>query len=303
VKPHRRIIGLALALSACAAPPPVPLEPALVSLSVMRGFATPLPGPAPPRVVALVDATAPMATRDAQGSARFEAARAAALRWLGALPEATSLEMRAVGGARGDTCSSRPHALAEPGAARDAYRAALGRLAPAGQGALAEALLALASEHAGPAPTPLRVVAWSSLQGECGASLCDAARELAGRGVRLDLVVIGDATVPACLADLEGPSAGFAPPPAAAPVGFRVERVSPEPAVVACSESGGLPVAAPLGATRIVVALEPPLVLERSFPAATRWTLEVVDFPALDPPARQWRWRPLARPGYPGEAP
>jgi hypothetical protein len=57
------------------------------------------------------------------------------------------------------------------------------------------------------------------------------------------------------------------------------------------------------GVARLVVGLEPPLVLERGFPAASRWVLEIVDFPALDPPARHWRWRALAAPKVQRDAP
>jgi hypothetical protein len=140
------------------------------------------------------------------------------------------------------------------------------------------------------------VVAWSALRDTCGASLCDAARELARRGGHLDLVVLGAAPVPECLAEIEAQAAREAPAPPQPPVPFRVERLGREPAVLACSESGGLPVALSAGVARLAVALDPPLVLERSFPAGSRWVLEIVDFPALDPPARHWRWRAVEPP-------
>ena len=54
-----------------------------------------------------------------------------------------------------------------------------------------------------------------------------------------------------------------------------------------------MPVATPFNAARVVVKLDPPLVVERSFPPETRWVLEVVDFPALGTGERQWRWRAM----------
>jgi hypothetical protein len=42
-----------------------------------------------------------------------------------------------------------------------------------------------------------------------------------------------------------------------------------------------------------VLQLDPPLRLDRSFAPGSRWQLDVLDFPALDPPVREWRWREL----------
>jgi len=292
----RRTALLALALAGCASAPAAPVEPALVSVALMRGYAAPVVPKAPPRVVALLDASTAMWERADTGIGHFEAARVSAARWLDALPEGTPAELRVLGGLRGAGCATGARVVAGPEVPRDAWLGALEGLSPAGQGSLAEGIFDLAEEIPGSDPTPLRVVAWSALRDTCGASLCDAARELARRGGHLDLVVLGTAPVPECLAEIEA-----TPPrvPLAAPqhsVGFRVERLGREPAVVGCSEAGGLPVAIAPGTARLVVALDPPLVLERSFPANSRWALEIVDFPALDPPARHWRWRALEAP-------
>jgi hypothetical protein len=76
-----------------------------------------------------------------------------------------------------------------------------------------------------------------------------------------------------------------------APVGFSVESVGADPAVLVCGESGGLPVRLAPGAAAVVVSLDPPLRVESNFEPGTRWVLEVVDFPGLDPPERHWRWK------------
>ena len=293
-----RALSLALLALACAAPPPEPPgEPAVVALEVMRGLGM-APAASEARVVALIDATRSMSLRDPAGVVYLDAARRSAQRWLRDLPAATAVELRSVGGERGMHCASSARALvAGPQSASDvALQGAIERLAPVGEGSLAEALYDVAEAvPAAPAATPLRVVAWSALEDGCGASLCSAAAALARRGVRLDLVVLGPAPAPACLGQLELPRVSLESARAPAPVEFCVERAGPDAAVWGCSKSGGLPVATPPSAARVVVRLEPPLIVERSFPADTRWVLEVLDFPVLGPGERQWRWRPLER--------
>jgi len=60
--------------------------------------------------------------------------------------------------------------------------------------------------------------------------------------------------------------------------------------VVGCSDAGGLPVAVPAGRGTVVVELDPPLRVEAYFAAGRRHVLHVLDFPALDPETRHWRW-------------
>lgn len=301
---QRLAAGLALLALGCAGSAPPPAEPALVALEILRGFGAPPARSAAPRVIALLDATRAMSRRDTSGVTYFDAARAGAGRWLRELPAESQVELLALGGARSSACATPARTLAGPGAASDpSLQRALAGVSPAGEGSLAEGLFELASELPGAGAGPLRVVAWSSLRDSCDGSLCAAAEALARRGVRLDLVVLGDARAPACLDDLDLPRSAFTPPASRDRVGLRVERLGPEPAVVGCSEAGGLPVAVPLGTTRIVVALDPPLILERSFPPDTRWILEILDFPTLGPEERQWRWRPFSAPGEDGGGP
>jgi len=298
--------ALALLALACAAPAAAPTqeEPALVALDLLRGFST-MPAPsAAPRVIALVDATEAMSRRDSTGAAFLDGARAGAKRFLGDLPSATPVSLRVLGGERGAGCGSPPREIAGPGHAGDtAWSDALDRMSAAGDGSLADALSDLAEAEGPPRGSPLRIVAWSSLRSRCEASLCAAADALARRGARLDLVVLGDAPTPACLAKVELRRDAFTPAASRTAVGFRVERLAPEPAVIGCSDAGGLPIAVPRGPTRVVVALDPPLVLERSFPPDTRWVLEVVDFPTLGAGERQWRWLPMPRADRGGATP
>src|SRR6185503_19289237 len=74
------------------------------------------------------------------------------------------------------------------------------------------------------------------------------------------------------------------------PVHFRVEVAKPEPMVIGCSEVGGLPIAAPVGRGTVVVELDPPLRVEATFAPGRHQILQVLDFPALDPQTRHWRW-------------
>jgi hypothetical protein len=305
VRSARSLGALAtLALGCAAQAPGPPLEPALVALEVLRGFGAPPARSDAPQLIALVDATSEMSRRDASGLNYADAARAAAQRFLRALPDASSVELRALGGVRSAGCGSPARTLTGPvDVASEALVEALANLSPAGEGSLAEALFAIAAELPDAGPQPSRVVAFSALRDRCDASLCAAAESLARGGARLDLVVLGGARVPACLADIDLPEdLSAATTTRSAAVGFRVERLGPEPAVVGCSEARGLPIAVPLGPARVVVALDPPLVLERSFPPGTRWILEIVDFPALGPGERQWRWRPFAERAAAGHA-
>jgi len=97
--------------------------------------------------------------------------------------------------------------------------------------------------------------------------------------------------VPACLRETTGLAESLPPPTSSdAPVHFRIEVARPEPMVVGCSDAGGLPVAAPVGRGTVVVELDPPLRVEAYFAAGRRHVLQVLDFPALDPETRHWRW-------------
>src|SRR5262249_41237998 len=104
-------------------------------------------------------------------------------------------------------------------------------------------------------------------------------------------VAIGETPTSACLREPAGLADTPAPPPTDdRPVHYRLEVAKPEAMVVGCSEVGGLPIAAPPGRGTIVVELDPPLRVEGPFAPGQRHVLQVIDFPALDPATRHWRW-------------
>jgi hypothetical protein len=274
------------ALCACVAPTP---PPARVSVALLSGRpASPPAGPA--RVAVVVDAGEDMAELTSGGASYWTGARRAAERLIGSLPTHTRADLLLAGGTAEAGCLSPPEPLADDAA----VATRLAEATPAGRAALAATLERLA-ERAGEGDGPSRAVVFTRLSQSCGGDLCAAAQRLAARDVRLDLVVIGDAQPPACLAELSqrewaSPPAGWA---AATPVPFHVSSPSLEPGLRLCTDAGGHALPVPPGRATLVVRLEPPLRLERSFAPGSRWQLQVLDFPALDPPVREWVWREL----------
>jgi len=309
VSAARFAIALAsLAVAACAGPPPGPPPPARVSVEVLRGLA---PGSlsTPERdapVVVILDVTRSMGERTEAGTVRHVAARRAAERFVRGVGEEREIWLYAVGS--GDMAQCQPvYRGARSGGPGDraAVLRELGSLRARGEGSLAAALDGVREElaRAGTGPGG-RVVVFSDLGPECAGErdLCAAAARLARAGARLDVVAIGARPAPACLAEPE-PDA-LAPPPAPAPPrqrppSFRVIQREPESLVVGCSDAGGLPVAVSPGPGAVAVALEPPLRVEKIFDPGTHHVLQVLDFPALDPPARKWRWVDTPLPGAP----
>lgn len=277
---------LALALAACASPTP---PPARVSVVLLRGR-PPVTAPTAERVAVVVDAGLDMAELSGAGPSYWTGARRGAERLIGSLPPETRADLYLAGGAEDAGCA----VSAEPLAGSEAVAARLTGATPAGLAPLAATLERIADEaEAGEGPA--RAVLFTRLSGACGDDLCAAAGRLASRDVRLDLVVIGDAQPPACLAELAArdhtrPPAGWGP---AEPVPFHVSSPSLEPGLRLCADAQTLAMPVPPGRATVVVRLDPPLRLERSFPAGSRWQLEVLDFPALDPPVREWHWREL----------
>ena len=267
-----RAIGAALAAAGaltCASDPEPPGEFARVSVDVLRGFSredlAPRESTAP--VVLLLDATRSMLSPTAQGASHYVAAQRAATRFANDLPS-------------------------QPAAAREPILEEIRSVQPQGEGGLAAALESVRDElWRADALMGARVVVFSDLVPACGGDVCTAAAKLLAGGARLDVVAIGDAQAPACLREPTGLAESLtAPPTADRPVHFRLEVAKPEPMVIGCSEVGGLPIAAPPGRGTIVVELDPPLRVEATFAAGRRHVLQVIDFPALDPATRHWRW-------------
>lgn len=291
--------GLALAASAlsglaCATPPPAQ-APAHISLELLRGLAPDDGAAAGAPVAVIVDVTASMGEAASAGATLDVAARRGAARLVENLPSARPVWLYALGS--GDAAECQPlyrvdRAVA--GGSRAGLLEGLRALPTRGEGSLPAALDGVRAElERDGAPSGSRVVVFSDLGDECtdDRDLCGAASRLAAAGLRLHVVAIGPRTAPACLrepgalAEPTLPAVG-----APGPVAFRVVSGGAEPAVVGCSESGGLPVAAPPGDIRVTVALDPPLEVEREVAAGGRHVLQVLDFPGLDPPVRKWRW-------------
>ena len=263
---------------------PIPTGPARMRVEMFGGFEKSPPPLQTGSVALLVDSTATMASTSGFGPSRIRSARAAAKRFAEMLPGERELELHVIGNSARARCDTEPErTVGERGGIVDR----VGRLRARGRGSLADALGRF-SEKDGVG----RVVVVSSLADDCKGDLCSAARRLAARGVRLDLVLIGDTEAPPCLAGLSAPELEGAPVPwsTSQRAHFRVESTGDDPAILVCGETGGLPVQMEPGPKSILVELDPPLRIERNFTPGTRWVLQVLDFPNLDPPERQWRW-------------
>jgi hypothetical protein len=295
------VLGVAGAL-ACARDPGPPGEVARVSVDVLRGFSREDVAPreikAP--VVLLVDATRSMLSPTRQGKSHFVAAQRAATRFANDLPSQHAMWLYALGSADAPDCQPVMRgARAATAAARSPLIEEIGAVQPQGEGGLAAALESVRNElWRADALMGARVVVFSDLVPACGGDVCAASAKLLAGGARIDVVAIGEAPAPACLREPTGVAESLAAPTSTdRPVHYRIEVAKPEPMVVGCSEVGGLPIAAPPGRGTVVVELDPPLRVEATFAPGRRHVLQVIDFPALDPATRHWRWldaRPAA---------
>jgi hypothetical protein len=297
VSARTRIAALLVAAGAlsCASDAAAPGEVARVSVEVLRGFT---PQDVAPRetaapVVVLLDATRSMLAPTRQGASHWVAAQRAATRFANELPSQRAIWLYELGAADAPDCQSVFRgSRAANAAARGPLVEEIAAVKPHGEGGLAPAHERVRDElWRGDALMGARVVVFSDLVPECGGDVCAAAAKLVTGGARLDVVAIGEMQVPACLRETTGLAESLPPPTTSdAPVHFRVEVTKPEPMVVGCSDAGGLPVAAPAGRGTVVVELDPPLRVEAYFAAGRRHVLQVLDFPALDPSTRHWRW-------------
>ncbi len=303
-------IAAALALACASEPTPAPTatgEFARVSVEVLHGFSAedvkPRESSAP--VVMVLDATRSMLTPTRQGANHFVAAQRAAARFANELPSQRGIWLYAVGSGDMPDCQpvfrgTRSASAAGRGPVVDEILAVL----PQGEGSLAAALEGVRDElWRADALMGSRVVVFTDLVPACGGDVCAAAAKLTAGGARLDVVAIGENQAPACLREPTGIAETLPPPNTAdTPVHYRIEVSKPEPMVVGCSQVGGLPVAAPAGRGTVVVELDPPLRVEAYFAPGRRHVLQVLDFPALDPETRHWRWldsKPGAEPTKP----
>ena len=293
-----------LAAAACQGGPPPAAPPAEVSIEILGGFALrpPVPAPEPERVELLLDVTSSLRAGPV-GAEHFRAARSAAARFVSGLPADTALGVSALGLTPGKSCAS---ATRLGGGRRELSRAEFGRrletLQPAGEGSLAVALAELRGAISGSDDLARsRVVVFSDLGTECGGDLCDAAGMLLESGIRLDFVVLGDAPAPACLESLTSAE----PPPDDSlvqdPPVFRIVAYDPgperEPFLLAEGRADGTRRSVPAGPVTVLVGFDPPSLIGPMVLSPGTWThIRVVEFPALDPPVREWIWStfPLA---------
>jgi len=286
---------------ACASGPGLPSDYTRVSVEVLRGFSpedvAPHETTAP--VVLLLDATRSMLEPTQQGASHFLAAQRAATRFANGLPSQRAMWLYALGASDGPDCLPVSRGTrATTAAARGSLVEEILNMQPRGEGGLAAALESLRAElMRADSLMGARVVVFSDLVPACGGDMCAAAAKLLAGGARLDVVAIGDAEVPACLKEPTGLAETMNPPPTAdRSVHYRLELATPEPMIVGCSEVGGPPIAAPAGRGTVVVELDPPLRVDATFAPGRHHVLQVIDFPALDPATRHWRWleTPLA---------
>lgn len=253
--------------------------PPMIAVEWLGGF--PTPPATDPTLELLIDVTP--SHQETHGLNRFEAVRLAALRLVDGLPETASIGLAVLGAGSGECRPIQPLAQRRSGGP-DELRQWIGSLEPAGEGSLPEALNSLAAGGGS-----RRVVAFSDLGSDCGDDLCAAASALAESGVRLDLVVVGEAEVPACLAEFEYDV--DAPPTDAATPVFRVE-VPGEGAPVRVAEgyADGTPVPVGAAAGLLILDSDPPIRIGPiHFAPATITRVQVLDFPHLDEPVREWR--------------
>jgi hypothetical protein len=287
---------LALAATGCLRAPPTP---AVIQLEVLRGFAqAPQPTAEPAPVELLLDLTASMQAATRAGPPREAAARRGARRFVAALGKDVPLGLHSLGGGSSQACEA---ALASaPASTRADDLDWISGASGGGEASLATAIEQLGERALrGGVPSRARVVAFTDLGDQCGGDLCAAADRLATAGVRLDLIVIGDALVPACLSEYRevkatGPPAGAASAPQPR---FHIEEPTlGVPAAVAWGRAGGAPVRVEPGPLTVVIEFDPPLRVERTIAPGDRWLLQVLEFPAIDPWARRWRWSRLPEP-------
>jgi hypothetical protein len=281
------LLGAACAAwtTACALPAPLreaatppasaaPVEaaqaqaPASVTVAVYGGLARGgAPAPvAAARVEVVVDLTRSMLAPAPNGRSRADLARSSAAQLLSSLRDGTEIALRSMGDAASAQCTGSER-LGDPAlpARREPLVRRLRELTPRSEASLPATLdqVRLDLEREGAARRS-RVVVFSDLESSCGGELCSAAERLVASGAWLEVVPLGSAAPPACLAEIR--PAPSQPEPelagaAAARPAFRVEQAGGEVGtapLLATGEAGGPPVSVPAGLVKLVVQLDPP---------------------------------------------
>jgi hypothetical protein len=296
------LLAAATCLAACAGLGPQASSPtASISVELLTGAP---PGrrfsasQAPESVHLIVDVTPSMELRTEHGVARLTGAKAAAAQLLASLPEDTSARVMALGHRPGLGCPPPETLGSAPESGVGVLSERIRELTPQSEDSVAGTLRVLAREFtARPAAAPARVVLFSDLGAECGGDLCEAASELAGAGARLDLVLLGEPALPACLASplpVPGPGSDGPALSADAHPSFRVLRSAasgmPEGPELATGTAGRAAVDVEPGLVEVVVETNPPERIGPFRAHAGRVTrVRMLDFPGLRPPLREWR--------------
>ncbi len=281
-------------------PPVLDAPRAWVRVDVAHGLSrsADLPEPGEVPVAIVLDASLSMATPISPRASRYAAARQLATRYLAALPRSAPVSLRVPGLTSGAECGPAvPIEPATEGPATEGLAALIPRLPPPrGESSLAAALEDVARDLVSRgAAAGARVVVLSDLEPACASDPCQAASRLVAAGAEIEVVALGEAEPPACLAGLTSrglPSFVSAVPVPAAPR-FRVER-APGGSDAEASErlaegvAGDRRVFVGTGRVVVTVELDPPVAvgpldLEEGDEAWVR----VLDFPELDPPVRE----------------
>jgi hypothetical protein len=276
------LLGLGLSCRPLAWPEPPP--PTRIEIEVLRGFAAlPPRALAAPDVEILVDVSSSTRAAAGAGLRRFEAARLAAARLVRGLPASAAIRLSALGTVAGECEAALPLSASPAEAPRDELLGWIESLEPEGEGSLAAALQALAADGSG----QRRVVAFTDLDTACGGDVCAAAAALTTNGARLDLVVVGSAPTPPCLADFAPEAAPAASLAAPAPR-FAVWADSPPRGNArARGRADGRPVDLPPGTGVVQLDLEPPMSIGPIFfHRSTVTRIQILDFPQLG--VREW---------------
>jgi hypothetical protein len=285
-------------LLACAAPEP--LAPGAVRVDVVR--AAPVvrvpAGTPPPPIHLVLDVTSSMGSGRTEGVTHLQAARHAAGRFLRSLPSEAELELHVLGTVAGSGCTRAVAVQAPPGVSPGAGLARIADSLPSrSEGSLTAALETIAARLGGEQRGRLgaRVVAISDLEGSCAeGDLCSAAAALFSAGADLDLVVIGDAAPPACLAqigsDRQPPLVGAAEAPQLETT-FRVSRDAGRegaPTPLAVGTVGGAALTVEPGRIRVGIDLDPPVEVGpvALAPGGSLW-IRILEVPGSEP--RRWQ--------------
>ena len=302
---RRRPLALlaAAAALACRGPAPPLAPPAEVSVELLAGLAQrePPPAPAAERVEVLLDLTTSLRAGD-DGVETWEAARAAAARFVRALPASDPVRVHALGLIPGRGCeAASPLDPKQRLGSHAELASAIEALAPAGEGSLAVALAELRSALAqGDELARSRVVVFSDLGSECGGDVCTAADLLLEAGARLDFVVLGSAPSPACFSALV-PADRWQHARVLRAPRYRIVAYDPDgegaPLVLAEGVANEARKRVPAGPVTIELALDPPERIGPLVLSPDAWTrVRVLEFPSLSPPVRESITSTLALP-------